>query len=120
MGEEKERELARVTNVDIIIEDHGIPALSAGFEYEGCSAQGLGLYTLDGTFVFRFMLALGVTSLKSAVGKSCWITHDHSNIYAIEPLHKKDGTPFIIADWQEWVKTKPGISAYEMRTGKKP
>ncbi len=117
----QERELAKVRSADIIIEDHGIPVLDVTFDYDGGSTQGLGGYTLDAAFVMRFMCAIGSDSLSGCVGKSCWVTHDHCSISKVEPLHKKDGTPFVIKDWQEWFKRRmTGVSASEMRTGIDP
>lgn len=116
-----ERELAMVKRADIIIEDHGIPVLDVTFDYEGGSCQGLGGYTLDAAFVFRFMLAIGVDSLSAAVGKSCFVTHDRMSISKIEPLHKKNGTPFIIKEWADWARRRlTTVSASEMRTGIDP
>ena len=115
------RYLAKVREADICIEDHGIPYLSVQFDYDEGVSQGLGAYTLDGAFVFRFMLALGVDSLKRAEGKSCWVEADGGNIYSISPLHKKDGPPFVIKEWQEWMERRESnFSASEMRTGRKP
>jgi hypothetical protein len=115
------RYLAKVREADICIEDHGIPYLSVQFDYDEGMSQGLGAYQLDGAFVFRFMLALGVDSLKKAVGKSCWVEAGHSHIDGIYPLHKKDGQPFIIKEWQEWLERRGClVSAHEMRTGKQP
>lgn len=119
----QEKLLAICSGADIVVEDHGIPYLNAHFEYDdGGSFQGLGAYTLEGAFVFRFMNALGVDALSRAKGTSVWIVRgDDGFISEIHPLHKKNGTPFVIKDWQDWVK-KRGIivSASEMRTGIDP
>ena len=115
-----ERELAKAKDFDIQIEDHGIPVLSGYFDYEGGSAQGLG-YFVDMAFVMRFMGVFGVEYLHRVEGKSCWVTHTNDKILSIEPLHAKDGTPFVIQDWIDWNEEHPerNLSAYEMRTGKK-
>lgn len=116
-----ERELAKVQDADIIVEDHGIPVLAVTFDYDGGSRQGLGGYTLDAAFVFRLMLAVGKHSLRDCIGQSVWVTHDHSSVTKVEPLHKKDGTPFVIEDWRKWAEKRlQPISAYEMRTGINP
>jgi hypothetical protein len=116
-----EHKLSKVRSANIRIEDHGIPFLDVQFDHEDGYSQGLGVYTLDGAFVFRFMLAMGVSSLADAVGKSCWVDAGHSSISAIYPLHKKDGQPFIIKEWQEWMERRgPQFSASEMRTGEHP
>lgn len=115
-----ERELAKCRDFDVQIEDHGILVLAGTFEYESGGVQGLG-YMIDASFLMRFMSVFGVEYLKDVNGKSCWVTHDDSSITKIEPLHKKEGQAFIIKDWQEWYRSRmPGISAYEMLTGKRP
>lgn len=114
------RELAKVHGFDLEIEDHGWLVLSGHFEYEGGGVQGIG-YFADASFIMRLLAAIGVHQLSKCKGKSCWVTHTHDAIQRIEPLHKEDGTPFIIKDWEEWrEKTGPWPSAYEMQTGKKP
>lgn len=114
------RELARCKGFDFSIEDHGCPVLSGHFEYDGAGCQGLG-YVVDTAFLMRFLAAVGACSLKDLEGKSCWVTHSHSGISKIEPLHKKDGKPFVIAEWQEWIKERGcKASPYEMQTGERP
>lgn len=113
------RILARCRGFDFAIEDHGLPTLNGHFEYEGGSCQGMG-YMVDTAFLFRFLEAVGVSSLRELEGKSCWVTHTHDKISKIEPLHKKDGTPFIIEEWGEWVKRRAPFTAHELRTGKIP
>lgn len=47
--------------------------------------------------------------------------HTNSGIQAIEPLHKDEGRPFVISDWQEWVKRRrPAMSWHELETGERP
>ena len=119
----KEKLLAKCRGASIRIEDHGWIYLHADFEYDdGCSVQGLPVYMMDGAFVMRFMVALGIDDLSNAAGKSCWLVKGESGyIEEIHPLHKKNGTPFIIPEWQKWIKTRGiGVSASEMRTGVKP
>ena len=100
---------------------NGMLGLSVTFEYEGCGAQGLGSYTLDGAFVIRFINAIGARSLSETVGRSCWVTHTHDRVISVEPLHKKDGKPFVISEWQEWVKRRVNpVSYHELETGKQP
>lgn len=92
-----ERQLARVRGIpDICIEDHGILILDLQFEYEG-AGQGLPLIlqTPEGGNTIKAILqALGVDSLRKASGVSCWVTATDSQILKIEPLHKRDGTPW--------------------------
>lgn len=115
---EIKRSLAKCREFDFAIEDHGCPILYGTFEYEDGGIQSLG-YQVDIAFLMRFMCALGVDQLSKVNGKSCFVTHTFNNIMKIEPLHKKEGTPFDIQEWIEWKKTREWPSAYEMRTGKK-
>lgn len=117
---DQERSLAKITHADYEIEDHGIPIWNIQFEYDEGSCQGLGGYSADCAFMMRFLNAVGVTSLSSLVGKSCWVTHSREKIFKIEPLHKKQGTPFVIEEWQEWASRRvTPVSAHEMATGEK-
>jgi hypothetical protein len=117
----EERTLARWRGKDLEIEDHGWLVLSGHFEYgeNGGLCQGFG-YFCDASFLMRFMGALGVTRFSEMDGKSCWVTRTRERILKVEPLHKKDGRPFDIEEWQEWMKTHVWPSPYEMRTGEKP
>lgn len=94
----KERELAKVVDVDIQDDEHGGLILGGHFKYEGGSQQGLG-YNIDVEFIKRFMDVFGVSRLRNVNGKSCWVTHDYNGITKIEPLHKGEGQPFVIDDW---------------------
>lgn len=100
----KEKSLARCKGFDFSIHDRGY-GLSGHFEYEDGGCQGFGYITDEG-FLLAFLQSVGVESLRKLEGKSCWVTHDHSNIYRIEPLHKKDGKPFIIEKWRKWIEKK--------------
>jgi len=102
----EERSLAKCEDFDFIIDDHGLPLLNGTFNYENGSAQGLG-FIIDVSFLMRLMEAVGVGSLQDINKKSCWVTHTHSEIFKIEPLHKKDGTTFNIKKWRDWYSTNP-------------
>jgi hypothetical protein len=116
-----ERELARISHADIGDIYNGMIGLQVTFEYEGCGAQGLGSYTLDAAFVIRFLQAVGVDALSKAKGKSVWVIHTYDRVLAIEPLHKKDGKPFVIAEWSEWLKRRCSpLSYHELATGEDP
>jgi len=97
---DRERSLAKCSGFDFGIEDHGFSVLLGSFEYDTWGVQGLG-YSVDVDFLKRFMAVFNVTRLGSVNGKSCWVTHNSSQIFKIEPLHKKDGTPFDIEAWAE-------------------
>ena len=121
--EKTERSLARVTHADIGEVYNGMLGLVVMFEYEddlGSSGQGLGGYMIDGAMIVRFMNAVGVMELSKAVGKSCWVTHSHTKVYRVEPLHKKDGRAFDIDELGAWVKKRwpPDLSYRELETGR--
>lgn len=119
--EREERELARVEECEIGIEDHGILTLFISWEYDGSSChQGLGCYAIDAAFLYRIFDCFGVSRLGQIKGKSCWVTHDWGHVSKIEPLHKKDGKPFVIQEWQDWINAHPEMqkSPHELRTGK--
>jgi len=109
----KERQLARCKDFDFYIEDHGLPAIRGGFEYDNGGFQGFG-YMVNTAFLMRFMAAVGVDSLRALNGKSCWVTADWEKIYKVEPLHKKDGVAFDIEEWVEWTKKNDRHGADEL------
>lgn len=118
-----DRILARLRNMDYGVEtDHGWPMVLGRIEMEDGRSFSLG-YQADTAFVMRFLAAVGADSMRNCDGKSIWITLADKNnclpnVEKIEPLHAKDGTPFIIAEWQDWMRDN-GHSPYEYRTGKK-
>lgn len=114
-----ERSLAKCSGFDIMIEDHGILVMDGHFDYEEGTSQGLG-YCIDTSFLYRFLGVFGVRHLHDVNGKSCWVTHTNGSIEKLEPLHKSEGTPMIMADWSAFVDKLHLPSPYEMRTGKKP
>ena len=98
MESKPERELAKLRGFDIWLEDHGWMVMAGTFEYEGSSCQGFG-YGIDIDFVRHLIEVFRVEKLQEINGKSCWVTHDHSGIYKVEPLHKKDGKTFDVKKW---------------------
>lgn len=99
-----ERELAKCRNFDFQIHDRGY-GLRGEFEYEGGGCQGFG-YITDEAFILGFLQAVGVDSLRELEGKSCWVTHANCDISLIEPLHKKDGKPFSLKKWGDWINKR--------------
>ncbi len=97
-----ERHLARAVGFDLAINDHGRLVLSGHFEYgeNGGLGQGLG-YGVDAEFLKRFMAAMGVSELRKANGRACWVTSTHGSVEKIEPLFKKDGVAFDIKAWAD-------------------
>jgi len=122
MIQEPERELARITHADIGDVYNGMLGLLVEFEYDGSDCQRLSDYLLDAAMVVRFLRAVGGCSkLSDAVGRSVWVTHTHDSIKKIEPLHQKDGKPFVIAEWEEWVCARlPEVSWSELESGNDP
>ena len=102
--EDYKRSLAKVRGVDFTINDR-FYGLSGLFEYEDGGCQGTG-YCVDTAFLLNFMAVFNVTKLQDVNGRSCWVTHSHCDIRLIEPLHKKDGTPFHIPTWTHWVEKR--------------
>ena len=100
-----ERDLAKLKGFDIWFEDHGIIAMAGTFHYEGSSCQGFG-YCINIEFVKHLMSVFGVEYLQKINGKSCWVTHDHSSIYKLEPIHKEDGKVFDVQKWVDDTKKK--------------
>lgn len=121
-----ERKLARVKELDLQIEDHGILTVVGGFEVDGVGFYGMPAYAINSAFLYRLLFAFGgYKKLSQLVGVPCWITAKFQlgtfyEIERIEPLFEKDGTPFVLADWQAWSKENEHASPYEQRTGKKP
>lgn len=100
-----EKVLARITRADIADVYNGMVGLSVQFEFDECSVQSFSGYILDASQVVRFMNAVGVSRLRDAEGKSCWIVREdwfNGHICEIHPLHKKDGKPFILSEWKAW------------------
>lgn len=101
----KEKKLAKIRNSDLYIEDHGWLMWSGEFDYEDGGIQGLGYYAKD-DLIKGLMEAVGSRTLKGMNGKSCWVVCENGLVSEVHPLHKKDGVPFKIKDWQEKHKEK--------------
>lgn len=99
-----ERELAKIKRADIQDVYNGMLGLVVEFEYEDEMHQCLSGYMLDAAMVVRVMSAVGANALSKMEGLSCWVTHDNSSIIMIEPLHKKEGKPFVLDEWKRWLK----------------
>lgn len=118
---ELERDLAKCGPCDLWLEDHGVLIVSLHFDYESGSSQGFPSYLADPSIIMRLMGVFGVDHLSQIKGRSCWVTHSHSEITKIEPLHAKDGTTFDLVEWKKWAKERlPQISPSEYRTGIDP
>ena len=113
--------LAKCHNFDIGMEDHGWLVVFGEFEYEDGGCQGL-RYFAHSSFIMRLLAAVGVDKVRELNGKSCWVTATYDKILKIEPLHKKEGRPFDIQEWQDWFnkRCKNDVSPSEMLTGRNP
>ena len=126
MSEAKmERKLARVKKLDLEIEDHGILVVRGGFEVESVGYYGMPDYCINTAFLYRLLDVFNYRKLRDLDGQPCWLTARFElgrffEVERIEPLFEKDGTAFVIADWQAWTKANDLHSPYELRTGKKP
>lgn len=118
---EQERSLAKVLDARIGEVYNGMPGLCVTFKYDDGFHQGIGGYLLDASFVIRFLSVFGTPELNQIKGRSCWITHTWNSITKIEPLHKDEGKPFVIAEWKEWVERRmPRLCYSELETGIDP
>lgn len=118
MSKEPERELARIISAEIGDVYNGMLGLVVHFEYESGMHQNLAGYMLDAAFVIRFVRAVGAGVLNECTGRSVWVTHTWDKILKVEPLHARDGKPFVIEEWSEWVKRRlPPMSYHELETG---
>lgn len=120
-----ERKLARVKKLDLIIEDHGILVVRGGFEVEGTGYYGMPDYCINTAFLYRLLGVFGMRGLRDLDGQPCWLTAKFQlgtfyEVEKIEPLFEKDGSAFVIADWQAWSKDNDNKSPYEQRTGIDP
>ena len=101
---ERTKYLARIRNADVAIEDHGILVLDVTFEYEEGGVQGLPIIIQGphgGAFIKAFLQAIGADSFTKARGKDCWVEASSYNIFKISPLHKKDGIPLDIDEFNK-------------------
>ena len=100
----KTRELARITEFELYFDDiGGLLSLYIHFEYESGKTKILD-YTVDISFIMRLMIAIGVKKLSELKNAVCYLIIDNEHVEKIEPLFEKDGKPFIISEWLEWVK----------------
>ncbi len=115
------RRIAKITNVDLSIEDHGILTLYVHLDYGG-SSQGFGGYRLDcfnkelnqsegtaaGTdFIIRILELFNANRLKDLVGKVCYALMDADSftagIIGLAQIEPDGGKQFLVTDWrQRW------------------
>ncbi len=97
-------EPAKITEVDVGFEDHGIFTLFATFDYGG-AGQGLN-YAVDQEFIERFIVACGVNALSKCKNRIVMVLHGHDNIKAISPMKFEKGKPFDIEIWSTRAKVQ--------------
>ena len=115
-GIDYKKVLARVEDVRLEIEDHGILTLLVDLHKEGGLHQGFGMYSLDdwdeklqrrkGTasgmdFVIQIMKVFGVNKLEDIKGKMCYALYrpDNALIKGIQALEIDGGERFTIQEW---------------------
>ena len=101
------RELARCSDFDVGIEDHGMFFLYGQFTGDGWG-QGFG-HVPDPTFIKKFLGVFRKARLQSIEGLACWITHTHDRILLVEPLFPSEGTPFDVKQWSDNLKEEASI-----------
>lgn len=104
------RELGKVKDVDLFIEDHGILTLFIYLDF-GITSQGFGGYHLGSEnqkgasgidFVWQILTLFGVVRLKEAIGKPVYVIREESygKIIGLETPPFDGGKSFFIKDWQ--------------------
>jgi len=112
-----ERELGKIDDVNLTIEDHGILTLQIGFDFGGTN-QGFGGYCLDtynekterreghacGTdFILRILQTFGVSKLDEIVGKPAYALREKGSqkIVGLETPKFDGSKKFLIEDWRK-------------------
>jgi hypothetical protein len=125
------KQLARVDDFTLEIEDHGILTCMLYLNKEGGLHQGFGGYSLDGyneklkrrvgtaggmDFILRLLQVFGVSNPDEFTGKMCYALYDEDSNYikGIEALAIDGGKSFVIDDWQnQWFpKIKPQVKRH--------
>jgi hypothetical protein len=97
------REIATITDSDVLLDDHGFVMWNGRFEYNsGSQGTGLILNECFGSFIENLFKVWGngIELLSEINGLQCWVTHDNGEIFKIEPLRPKDGEVFDIKKWR--------------------
>ena len=112
-----ERQLGKIDDVELSIEDHGILTLHVGFDFGGMH-QGFGGYCMDtyneetkhreghacGTdFILRLLKTFGVSKLEDIEGKPAYALREKGNqkIIGIETPEFDGSNKFLIEDWRK-------------------
>jgi len=111
-----ERQLGKIDDVNLTIEDHGILTLQIGFDFGGMH-QGFGGYCLDtynkkekrreghaaGTdYILRLLETFGVSKLEDIKGLPAYALREKGNqkIVGIETPEFDGSKKFLIEDWR--------------------
>ncbi len=117
-----EKELGKVDDVELYIEDHGLLTIFVHIDFGG-THQGFGGFCLDtynekterregfagGTdFILRLLQLFGVDRLEKIKGKPVYAIRDedHSQILGLETPEFDGGKKFMAEDWQKRWFTK--------------
>jgi hypothetical protein len=125
------RRLARLKNVDVALEGHGILTLQAVVEFEGGLCSIFPDYHINSAFLYRLLDCVGVRAIRELEGASLWFLYQPEEepqlgkfcvdgLAGFAPLHEKDGKVFMLQPWIEWSRQNCSHSAFEERTGNKP
>ena len=115
---ELERQLARVEDATLEIEDHGILTCWLSLNKEDGLHQGFGGYSLDGydeelkrrlgtasgmDWVLQLLQTFSCRKLEDIKGKMCYALYDKNTslIKGVESLKLDGGKKFLISDWQK-------------------
>ena len=118
MSDDLTKQLARVEDCRLEIEDHGILTCWLNLHKEEGLHQSFGGYSLDGydeslkrrigtasgmDWILRLMQVFGVTKLEHIKGKMCYALYEKSSqlIKGIQTLEIDSGKSFIISEWVE-------------------
>ena len=114
------KEIAKITNVMLGFEDHGIFTAFLDLDYGG-TAQGLGGFCMSSEqggktvatpramdFVIRVLRAVGVSKWEDLKGRTIFALFENDSFGAkpigIENLPTERGERFLFADWQADVR----------------
>lgn len=104
--------MVKCKGFDVGYEDHGCMVMLGCFvDDEGYEYHGLSQYVINIDYIKRILDAIGVSRVTGINRKSCWIDGNFPvagiiKIEVVRPLHKKEGTPFVIADWRKETRKK--------------
>jgi len=97
---EVKKDIARVEDLDVGVEDHGCFFMYGGFNFGG-SWQGFG-FVINETFIRGILDVFGCDRLQDCNGRICYVERTHSKILRLIPLpFEKHGKIFDIEKWSK-------------------